>query len=413
VVTLAKLPAQFVADVRNGYGLPRPATRRSGPFQPAPADLRVEFRRNMTRAGVAGHDSGQEKLVCPWHADTRASLHVDWDAAVFNCFGCDIKGGWKRLRELVGEPETGRHSTVSTRDNRHKPMSASGKVSNAIGNFDTDREHERLCEALENAGVDTGLTRVADCRNKFSNWECPSDGRRKVKASNCNFRLDPKCLPSRLRKDFRRHRANLPDRVSLYVWKPENVKPHDTVWQFSRREVSDAFKRFRREQGLTAGFYGVRAELRNGVAQYDVLLVLPVNSKLLDITAVAENADINDAIEWYTGMVLEGITSWQTPEEMQDLLAEMKGARHFQGFGSFYERSEKAEAETLVAREPKKLGRVSGGSGKGGAKPEPPRCDYCGQPMRYMGKSRNADEANAFLQGAPLSTSNKCSEPSG
>jgi hypothetical protein len=404
VVAPARLPPQFVADVRNGYGLPRPATRRSEPFEPASTDKRAEFRRNMTKASVAGHDSGQEKLVCPWHPDTKASLHIDWDAAIFNCFGCDVKGGWKRLRELVGEPDlpkvvrAGGHGTMSAKQT---------SVGAPTKQIDTEGEHKRLVKELEEAGIDTGLTRVSDCRNVFSNWECPNDGRRKVKASNCNFRLDPKCLPSRLQKDFRRHRAKLPQHVNLYVWKPV-TETNDPV---TRRDVSDAFKRWRKKQGLVAGFYGVRAPFHDGVPQWDVLLVLPAGVTVANatVTAVAENVDLDAAIEWYTQMILEEITSWRTSDEMLDLLVEMKGRRHFQGFGSFYERSEKTEDETLIAREPKKLARVSGGSGKGGAKPEPPRCDHCGQKMRYMGKSRNQDEANAFLQGAPLSTSNKCS----
>ena len=66
-----------------------------------------------------------------------------------------------------------------------------------------------------------------------------------------------------------------------------------------------------------------------------------------------------------SGCSSQEITGWQTTDEIQDLLAEIKGRRRFQGWGAYYERGEKVDAETVIAKEPKKLGRVSGGSGKG------------------------------------------------
>jgi CHC2 zinc finger len=363
----------------------------------------------MTKAGVAGHDSGQEKLVCPWHADTKASLHVDWDAAVFNCFGCDVKGGWKRLRELVGEGREDRHNRaarggIGSRTQVFAKLETKFETGTILPVI-TEREHERLVAALEEADVQhygAHLVTVAECRRTFSKWECNKDGSRKTLASSCDFPICPKCLPSRLRKDFQRHRANLPDRVSLHRWKPEGCG--------DRKQVSDAFKRWRRDQGLTAGLYGVRVKLANGVNHFDVLLVLPADEKFatpLQTSAVAENVDIETAIEWYVQMFLEEAMSWRTPHELLDLLAGIKGRRRFQGFGAYYERSEKVETETVIPDTPKKLGRVSGGSGKGG-KREPPACDHCGATMRYMGKALTADEANAWLQGAPLSNGNKC-----
>jgi hypothetical protein len=386
--------------------------QRNGKLEPASPETRDKFRDLMAEVGVHTRGRVQELVPCPWHNDTHASLSVNWEAAVFCCQGCDTKGGWRRLRELVGEPDLrrlGRHADeLSTSANgRHPPKPPQ---------IDAEREKLRLAGAMKQAGLSdfnrsTGRAlyeTVIECHTAFSKYECPADGKRKVLASSCGFRLCPSCLPTRLRADFNRHRANLPDRVSLYVWKP--------AYQVStRRNVSDAFKRWRREQELTAGFYGVRAKVANGISQFDVLLVLPAGVTVTNdtVTTVAENVDLVDAIQWYVDMFLEEATSWRTPDELLDLLAAVKGCRRFQGFGEHYGRSERVDEKHLssdsVEETPKKLGKVSGGSGKGGGR-EPVLCE-CGARMRFVGTALNREEAESWVRGGRAYLSDyKCSE---
>src|SRR5204862_3524207 len=42
-----------------------------------------------------------EFFICPWHPDLEASLHVQWELAIFHCFGCERGGGVRELRVLV------------------------------------------------------------------------------------------------------------------------------------------------------------------------------------------------------------------------------------------------------------------------------------------------------------------------
>ena len=55
-------------------------------------------------------------IPCILHQDRTASLSIDLDHAVFNCFGCGAKGGLLDLRRLLGE-ETG----IVTRSRRRSP----------------------------------------------------------------------------------------------------------------------------------------------------------------------------------------------------------------------------------------------------------------------------------------------------
>lgn len=40
---------------------------------------------------------------CIFHRDAQASLSVDLDRGLFNCFGCGAHGGTRRFAELVGD----------------------------------------------------------------------------------------------------------------------------------------------------------------------------------------------------------------------------------------------------------------------------------------------------------------------
>ena len=139
------------------------------------------------------------------------------------------------------------------------------------------------------------------------------------------------------------------------------------------------------------------------------LLVLPAESSPNgELSPVRVNVDLDAAIDWYVGMFLEEATSWRTPEEMLDLLAAVKGCRRFQGFGEHYGRSESVGEKQLSSDTPTKLGRVAGGSGKGGGR-EPVLCE-CGARMRFIGLALTKEEADAWVRGGTPNLSDyKCS----
>jgi CHC2-type zinc finger protein len=59
------------------------------------------FERHLDLAPLRGRRRGLTR--CPFHDDHRASLSVDLDRGVFNCFACGARGGWRRFGELIGE----------------------------------------------------------------------------------------------------------------------------------------------------------------------------------------------------------------------------------------------------------------------------------------------------------------------
>jgi hypothetical protein len=416
VVTAVRVPlTSWLKEIPTG---PVKAPR-DGPVKPRSLEDQAEFLRLMERAGVRPDRGGQELVLCPWHKDIDPSLSVNWPACVFSCKGCGEKGGFKRLRELVGEPlrretfvrldkNSSRAKSLATLPNSRRNEGTAipnSPPSNAVvipptRKIDVEREKLRLAHHMKQAGL-TAYEKVIECHQVFSRYECPADGSRKVLASSCGQRLCVACQPGRLRADFKRHRANIPGRLNLYVWKPENV----TNVTLARRDVSDAFKRWRREQGLTAGLYGLR-KIPHG---YDVLLVLPAENSALDIPAVADNVDLDAAIDWYTQKFLEEATGWRTTEEMLDLLAAVKGQRRFQGWGEWYEKpAQKTEETPDIPDEPKKLGKVSGG---GGAKREPVTCDQCGTRMLRVGTSPTKEDAEAWVQARPHQNGHKPTGP--
>jgi hypothetical protein len=259
MVTAPAIP-QWIKDIKPV----RPATNghRNGTRTPAPPEIQNEFARLMARAGVQPE---RGNVLCPWHGDHAASLSVNWEAAVFCCHGCDEKGGLKRLRELVGE------------DLRkiHRPAGENPRPSPKPLQIDGDCEKLRLASGMKGAKLNTFnrqtgrslIDDVMECRRAWRLYGA-ADGCKDKTTFSCGFPICPCCMPTRLKADFERHRANIPNHLDVYVWTP----PTQCRYQ---REVADAFKRWRREQGLAAGFYGVRPYITNGLVRFDVLLILP------------------------------------------------------------------------------------------------------------------------------------------
>jgi hypothetical protein len=129
------------------------------------------------------------------------------------------------------------------------------------------------------------------------------------------------------------------------------------------------------------------------------------------VTLVAADVDRYEAQAWYCEGFLEEVTSWGTPEELQVLLAAVKGRRRFQGFGKSYGQRKTDDGEHLLAGEskqlstgsespsPKKVYKASGGAAKGGSKAV--ICDVCGGRMRFLGIASTPEDAEEWLRGPP------------
>jgi hypothetical protein len=63
------------------------------------------FARYLDLKPLKGRRRGLVR--CIFHQDRTASLSVDLDALVWNCFGCGAQGGVARFAELVGEGRGG------------------------------------------------------------------------------------------------------------------------------------------------------------------------------------------------------------------------------------------------------------------------------------------------------------------
>jgi hypothetical protein len=97
----APVPAWLAALA---HGVPGAGTRH--PLAGAPVRTtreRGEFAAAWSRAGIALRP-GDRTYLCPFHPDTRPSLHVDADGCRWFCFGCRRGGGIGALLRALGEP---------------------------------------------------------------------------------------------------------------------------------------------------------------------------------------------------------------------------------------------------------------------------------------------------------------------
>ncbi len=100
-VVLAVLPAWLETlshgdpEAGSRHPLADPPVRTTGEQE--------EFAAAWERAGVVLRP-GDHYYLCPFHPDTRPSLHVDADGCRWFCFGCRRGGGLGRLLGLLGEP---------------------------------------------------------------------------------------------------------------------------------------------------------------------------------------------------------------------------------------------------------------------------------------------------------------------
>src|SRR5881396_495732 len=66
------------------------------------ARARDLFARYLDLAPLGSRTRGV--VLCVFHRERTASLSIDLDAGLFNCFGCGAQGGVRDFAALVGEP---------------------------------------------------------------------------------------------------------------------------------------------------------------------------------------------------------------------------------------------------------------------------------------------------------------------
>lgn len=93
--------------------------------------------------------------------------------------------------------------------------------------------------------------------------------------------------------------------------------------------------------------------------------------------------------------------SWRTPEDMLALLAEVKGRRRFQGFGTCFQQARAEQLLTVDKGAPadppvNNCFKASGGAAKG--RHEKLYCPH-GEPLRFVRITTNEEEANAWCDG--------------
>lgn len=363
--------------------------RHTGHLEAAVPEIQREFYSRMAQLGVHPKRRGDEMLLCPWHGDKhKPNLHVNWEAAVFNCFVCGAGGGIGKLRQFAAKAAPPR-----PKQPRSEPLSGKSAFDDER-HIDPEIERSRLVHAVKQTihsfDQKTGRAlweQILECHVAQIKYECIT-GHRIAYPFSCGFQLCPTCVPTRLRADFRRHADNLPNRVALFrVTPPPGNLTH-------RDEIGAWFRSWRRKSNIPAGFYGVRLRMEHP----DVLLVLPADQVPAGIvsnphaTLVAADVALDEAVSWYVKMFLEEISSWKTPDELLTLLAAVKGRRRFQGFGKYYANKEPngtVDADQLFTGEPQRLHRASGGSAKGSSKAL--ACPFCGSGMRTVGIAPSAE----------------------
>ena len=138
-----------------------------------PAPARAEegiFARHLDLAQLRGRRRG--RVLCIFHRDRTASLSVDLDRGLFNCFGCGAQGGVAKFTELVGEQAHGQR--VATLSRARSTFEIALVIARGQRWY---REETRLLYAIADAirrrrrvvGVARGAaTRAGDCQRSWN-----------------------------------------------------------------------------------------------------------------------------------------------------------------------------------------------------------------------------------------------------
>ncbi len=393
--------ADAVADLRAlglAPDLPSGAGRDAGHLrkpQPATPDVQEEFGRLMAAAGVLRRGSRAQTLtLCPWHRDRLPSLSINWEAAVFYCFSvhCGAHGGIGSLHDRVRtDTPTCRQWTVGAADSHGRITDDRGEdhPGDNLGCADVDAATEHLALGLEQLGLHERGRSVRDCRHYFRVGKCTQCARTPAYPISCSDPLCPRCMPGRLAADWERHRAALPEKLTLLRLRPRGPAgiPSGVL-----KRIRSRFREWRGRSHIGAGVYGARLDRDSGAV---ILLAIPAelpvpeSSLAFDVEVVARKQDPRSFVRWLQVEYVREAQDWRTPDELQVLIEETRGRRRFQGFGGVYGEVEKdpdreeepdmdIPSKTDVAERPKPLSRISGGGLNGKHSRGEHSCPFCG-----------------------------------
>ncbi|MBI5289799.1 MAG: bifunctional DNA primase/polymerase [Chloroflexi bacterium] len=374
--------------------------------RPAESALQEEFARLM--ADVAIHQPGgraQTLHRCPWHNDRTPSLSINWEAAVFYCFStqCGQRGGVRELRRLLGinTPTYGQRAAEPPRD-----MIGAGDdhlSGDNSGCLDIDASVERLASALADAGDDLRASAVRACRSLFRVGTCTSCGQKPAFPISCGHPLCPRCMPGRLAADWKRHRAALPEELTVLRLVPRGLTPKEGVLRTTRRR----FAEWRKRSGVAAGIYGSTLDAEHGAVIMLAIprdLSAPASTRGFAVEVVGERQSPDDFLTWLRAEYLREACSWSTTEEFDLLTTETRGRRRFQGFGGAYgeanrgqEEAAMDENETMKKDESRPLSKISGGGGTRSKAPH--TCMFCGGEVELYPFTVPASEVVRFGEG--------------
>ena len=233
---------------------------------------------------------------------------------------------------------------------------------------------------------------VTQCHARFRVGKCVDCGRNPAFPESCRFPLCPKCMPSRLSLDWRRHGDSFPQSMTTIRLAP---KAHETA-----RQVRGRFFEWRKRAGLAAAVYGLQAFIADGQPRSFILLAVPdeeavkvSSGRAFEVEFLASGQGPDEVLAWLQSCYLDEAASWQTSDELLALLAETSGRRRFQGFGSAYQRPDQEATDT----ESQPLRRVSGGSGR--VKQAEMSCPFCGGRVEFIGVSVGLDSIEKAQKG--------------
>ena len=370
-----------------------------GQRTPATADQQAEFETLMAALGVRPRGRIEEFHNCPFHGESEPSLHVDWRAAVFHCFGsnCAEQGGLRRLRELVGDllPPSCNPSS--------DPEGGVGRGLQ-LGGKQVRAERDRLADGLDALGEVVRAERMRGCREAtfdaadadLEAYACPNGDAAPVKTrtNSCDDAQCPTCMPWRLGSDWNRHWAKIGLEAPAHLTLVRLTATERSVglddWQYTKR-ARDRFREWQRARGLLGGFYGLtlvreddswRAELLVAVGDEDAQKL--TGGRAFSVEVLGGDLNGQDILRAWQHAYLNEATAWRDLGELAAFRALIKGRRKFQGFGQAFATKVRDQEEAAMDQEAQQpLHRVAGGSGSNAKKP--PCCPRCGERLRRIG----------------------------
>jgi hypothetical protein len=351
--------------------------------EPAAQEVQVEFETLMGEAGIARSRRVQALFHCPWHDDRAPSLSVNWETALFHCFGedCKVGGGRAALRRLLGKD-------TPTYRQEGAPI---------VGNLGcVEEEVERLVAALEALGQADKARKLRTCKATFAVGQCTGCGKLPVFPLSCGVPLCPRCSSGRLAADWKEHEGSIPESSTFL-----RLTPRD-FWGTNRqslRKVRNRFREWRERCHLAAGLYGVCLDWRRGTTM--VLLAIPSelpvpdSSRAFEVEVVARDQSPDDYLRWLQQEYAEEAGGWESDADLVLLLEQTRRRRRFQGFGEAYAAAKAAPPpanERELEEELLPLRKVSGGSHSTASKKEVRLCPDCGCRVQMLGFTVSASE---------------------